>query len=250
MRKTGKKEIRAVLQRNKAQSSETILWWEIFMEGMIQEKKLLIHKSRTGYRVIKRLFDIMAAGSGLVVLSPIFLLLAVLIWREDHGPVFFRHMRVGFQGKDVPIFKFRSMRVGAEKLEAFLTEEQLEKYHKEFKLERDPRITKIGDFLRRSSLDELPQLWNILKGDMSVVGPRPIVQEELENYSEEEQRKLLSMKPGLTGYWQAYARNNARYETGERQAMEMYYVENASIWLDVKILFKTVQQVISQDGAQ
>lgn len=220
------------------------------MESIVQEKERVIHKGRTGYRAVKRIFDIMAAGSGLVVLSPVFLILALLIWREDRGPVFFRHMRVGFQGKVVPILKFRSMRVGAERLEDFLTEEQLERYHKEFKLEKDPRITKTGNFLRRSSLDELPQLWNILKGDMSVVGPRPIVQDELENYSEEEQRKLLSMKPGLTGYWQAYARNNARYETGERQAMEMYYVENASIWLDVKILFKTVQQVVSQDGAQ
>jgi lipopolysaccharide/colanic/teichoic acid biosynthesis glycosyltransferase len=144
-----------------------------------------------------------------------------------------------------------------------LTPEQLEEYRREYKLEDDPRLIgykKPGDgskcfgaFIRRTSIDELPQiLFNIcLRGNMSVVGPRPILRDELtENYTPAEQRALLSVKPGLTGYWQAYARNNATYESGERQHMELYYVKNASFLMDLKIIFATVGSVLKGSGAK
>ncbi len=134
-------------------------------------------------------------------------------------------------------------------LEKLLTPEQLEQYRTEFKIDNDPRITKIGNVLRKLSLDELPQLFNILKGDISIVGPRPIVEKETQIYGDDV-GKLLSVKPGLTGYWQAYARNNATYESGERQKMEMYYIDNNSLWLDIRILFKTVFSVLKKEGAQ
>ena len=136
-------------------------------------------------------------------------------------------------------------------LEDLLTPEQLEQYRKEFKIDEDPRITPIGNFIRKTSLDELPQFFNILFGDMSLIGPRPLVEKEVqEKYTEEQQAKLLSATPGVTGYWQAYARNNATYETGERQQMEMYYIEHQSLWLDIKIFFKTFISVIQKEGAK
>lgn len=131
-----------------------------------------------------------------------------------------------------------------------LTPEQIEQYKKEYKIDNDPRVTKIGKILRKTSLDELPQLLNILKGQLSVVGPRPIVEDELNKYTDEQRKKFLSVKPGLTGYWQAYARNNATYESGIRQRMEMHYVDNASFWFDLKIIFKTVVSVIKKTGAK
>lgn len=111
-------------------------------------------------------------------------------------------------------------------------------------------ITKIGNFLRKTSLDELPQLFNVLCNDMSLVGPRPLIESEIQTYYEDTHDVLLAVKPGVTGYWQAYARNNATYQSGERQKMEMYYVRNASLWLDIKILFKTVESVLSKQGAK
>ena len=155
------------------------------------------------------------------------------------------------------------MRKNADKLEDMLTPEQLEEYKKEYKLKDDPRLIgykKPGDSkkcfggkIRRLSLDELPQIFvNILiKGDMSIVGPRPILEDELkENYSPDEQKFFLSVKPGLTGYWQAYVRNNGTYETGERQKMELYYVEKRSFLFDLRIIFKTIGTVLSKDGAE
>lgn len=202
------------------------------------------------YRFVKRFFDLTASLAALILLSPVFLVLAILVHREDGGPVFYRHPRVGRDGKPIGVYKFRSMKRNADELKKMLTEEQLAQYYREFKIDDDPRVTKIGGILRRTSLDELPQLLNIIKGEMSVIGPRPIVRDELGQYTEAQQAKLLSVKPGLTGYWQAYARNNATYATGERQKMEMYYVEHASLWLDIRILIRTVAAVITKDGAQ
>lgn len=207
-------------------------------------------KSKLGYRVIKRAFDIVSTLFALILLSPVFLIVSILIKTDDKGPVIFKHNRVGKNGKVFSVYKFRSMKVGADKIEDFLSPEQLEEYKKEFKLDNDPRITKIGNLLRKTSLDELPQLMNILKGEMSVIGPRPILDNEFKYYTAEEKALILSLKPGLTGYWQAYARNDATYETGERQKMELYYAENASVWLDIKILFKSVVSVVCRKGAK
>jgi lipopolysaccharide/colanic/teichoic acid biosynthesis glycosyltransferase len=133
-------------------------------------------------------------------------------------------------------------------LEKILTKEQLEQYKKEFKIENDPRVTRIGGMLRRTSLDELPQLINILKGELTLVGPRPIVEKETEIYGDR-LGEFLQVRPGLTGYWQAYARNRATYESGERQEMELHYAGHSSLWFDIKILCRTVIAVIRKDGA-
>lgn len=201
------------------------------------------------YHIIKRLIDIICSLLGLIVLSPVFLVIGFLVKWEDGGNVFYGHLRIGQNGKKIRVYKFRSMKMNVGNLEKLLTPAQLEQYKREFKIDNDPRITKIGNFIRRTSIDELPQLLNILKGDISIVGPRPIVEKETEVYGNQI-AKFLSVKPGLTGYWQAYARNNATYESGERQRMEMYYVDNNSLWLDIKILFKTVESVLKKEGAQ
>ena len=210
---------------------------------------LLCRRSRASL-LLKRVFDIVTALLALILLCWLFLLIAVLIRLEDKGPVIYRHMRLGRGGKPIAVYKFRSMKNGADRLEDFLSPEELEEYHREFKLDHDPRITRIGNFLRKSSLDELPQLVNILKGEMSMVGPRPIVEEELKYYTPNELAMFQSVRPGLTGYWQAYARNNATYESRARQRMELYYIEHCSILLDLKILFRTVVSVLKQDGAK
>ena len=202
------------------------------------------------YHMIKRIFDFFSSLIMLILLLPVFAIISILVKAEDGGNVFYKHNRIGMNGKKIGVYKFRSMKLNADKLEDVLTPEQLEEYRREFKIANDPRITKIGNFLRKSSLDELPQLINILKGDLSVIGPRPIVEPELQRYNEADRRKFLSVKPGLTGYWQAYARNNATYESGERQKMELYYVDHACVWLDIKILFKTVISVLKRDGAK
>ena len=202
------------------------------------------------YRIIKRIFDLTGSILMLIILFPLFIVLAILVKSEDGGGVFYKHKRVGMNGKELGIYKYRSMKRNADKLEDMLTPEQLEEYKREFKIENDPRITKIGNFLRKSSLDELPQLINIVKGELSVVGPRPIISDELLMYTDEEREKFLSVKPGLTGYWQAYARNDATYESGERQRMELYYVDNACVWLDIKIIFKTIFSVLKSKGVK
>ena len=209
-------------------------------------------KTATGrlwYNGIKRAVDIIGSLLGIALLSWLFLILIIAVIADDGGNPFYGHKRIGKDGRRIRVWKFRSMRQDAGDLKSLLTPEQLEQYKTEFKIDNDPRITRVGSFLRKSSLDELPQLFNILLGDLSIVGPRPIVEEETEIYGDDI-AKLLSVKPGLTGYWQAYARNNATYETGERQKMEMYYVDHQSFLLDLKILLRTVRSVTRQEGAQ
>ena len=222
-----------------------------------------IPRKSAAYLVFKRCFDIASSlVVSLLLLLPL-AILAILVMAYDLGNPFYVQKRVGKNGKPLYIAKLRSMKLGADNLEKMLTPEQLERYKKEYKLDDDPRLIgykKPGDGkncfgakLRRLSLDELPQiLWNIcVKGNMSVVGPRPILDEELEkNYTPAQQKLFLSVKPGLTGYWQAYARNDATYETGERQRMELYYAQNANFWLDVKIIFATVGAVMRKKGAK
>lgn len=201
------------------------------------------------YLIIKRTFDVVLSAIGLIILSPVFLIIMICVIAEDGSNPFYGHIRIGKNGKKICVYKFRSMKNIDVDIEKILTPEQLLQYRTEFKIDNDPRITKVGNFLRKSSLDELPQLINILKGDISIVGPRPIVEREIVIYGKDT-AKLLSVQPGLTGYWQAYARNNATYESGERQKMEMYYVEHQSLWLDIKIIFKTFSSVLKGSGAQ
>ena len=197
-----------------------------------------VSQRKTTYLFIKRTFDIVLSLVLIVVLLPLLLLVMAAIAIDSPGPVIFKQKRIGYHGKEFVIFKFRTLSVTAPDNVAT---RQLENI--------DGCSTKLGRLLRRLSIDELPQLFNILSGDLSIVGPRPIVEKETTIYGSDV-AKLLSVKPGLTGYWQAYARNNATYESGERQKMEMYYVDHQSLGLDVKILFRTVKSVTKEEGAQ
>jgi lipopolysaccharide/colanic/teichoic acid biosynthesis glycosyltransferase len=201
------------------------------------------------YLVFKRLIDIIGAIFGLIITSPIFAIISLLyLFGSQKGPVFFRQKRIGQYGKPFYIYKFRSMVVNAEN--KLKSDKDLYKKYVEnsFKLEpdEDPRITKIGRFLRKTSLDELPQFFNVLKGEMSLVGPRPVVKEELINY-EGQVELFLSVRPGVTGYWQAYGRSTVEYP--ERAEQELSYIKRRSFILDVKILFVTFYSVFSRKGA-
>lgn len=205
-----------------------------------------VTRGTTFYLIVKRTIDILGALIGLVLLSPIFLIVAIAIKLDSKGPIIFGHNRKGLHGKDIKVYKFRTMYENSQEIFNNFTKEQKEEFYKNFKLENDPRVTKIGDFLRRTSIDELPQLINILNGSMSIVGPRPIVQKEIELYGDYA-NKLFSVVPGLTGYWQANGRSDTTYE--ERIKMDMYYIDNRGFWLDFKIIIKTFGSVLKGEGA-
>ena len=205
-----------------------------------------VYTQKKSYLIAKRALDIFVSLLGLIVALIPMAIIAIMIKIESPGPVIYVHNRIGKNGKPLPTLKFRSMFVNAKELMEAFTPEQKAEWEKNFKLKNDPRITKVGNFLRKSSMDELPQLINILRGELSIVGPRPVVTEELERYGENKE-KFLSVTPGLTGYWQAYARSNCSYE--QRMEMELYYVENANFWWDVKIIFATFVRVIQRKGA-
>lgn len=202
------------------------------------------------YKFVKRAFDFIAALAAIVAISPLLLIISAIVYMGDPGPVIYGQVRIGKNGKAFKMWKFRSMYKNADKMIDQLTDEQRQQYITEFKIDNDPRITPVGNFLRKTSLDELPQLFNVLCNDMSLVGLRPLIESEIQTYYADMFDTLLSVKPGVTGYWQAYARNNATYQSGQRQQMEMYYVNHASIMLDIKILFRTVVSVLRKDGAK
>ena len=198
------------------------------------------------YLAIKRLIDIIGSLIGIILLSPIYIIIAILIKFDSPGKIVFGHTRKGKGGKDIKVYKFRTMYSNANEIFESFTSEQKEEYDKNFKLDNDPRVTKLGGFLRKTSLDELPQLFNILKGDMTIIGPRPIVEKEISKYGNKAE-KLFSVVPGLAGYWQANGRSDTTYE--ERVEMDMYYIDNMSFYLDVKILFQTAISVLKGEGA-
>lgn len=198
----------------------------------------------------KMFFDYSLTAVGTVVISPLLFYIAYRINKEDPGPIFFAHTRIGKDGKPFPCYKFRSMVVNSkEMLEKHLAEnpEARAEWEREFKLKNDPRITLIGQFLRKSSLDELPQIFNVLKGEMSLVGPRPVVQEELDKYYGEAVKEYCSVKPGITGLWQVSGRSDVDYP--ERVAMDVEYVRTRSFWKDIVILYKTFDVVLNKKGA-
>jgi len=242
---------------------DTMTQPEVVDENISKEKITGFElKEKPVYDFFKRVFDILASFFATIILIIPMVIISLVIVLKDKGNPFYFHKRIGKNGNSLRVCKFRSMKIGADNLEKMLTPEQLAEYRKEYKLKDDPRLIGykkpgdgkncFGSKIRCWSLDELPQItYNILiKGDMTIVGPRPIIEDELsDHYSEEERKVLLSVKPGLTGYWQAYARNNVGYENGKRQKMELYYVKNRSTWLDIKILFKTVGTVLFGKGA-
>ena len=210
-----------------------------------KEEKQLKRKSQV-YKFVKRTTDVVLASVALVILSPVFLIIAIAIKLDSKGPVFFKHTRIGKNGKIIKLYKFRSMVINAEELIKSFTPEQMKEYKENYKLTNDPRITRVGNILRKTSLDELPQLINIIKGDLSIIGPRPVVAKELKKYQYNID-KFLSVTPGLTGYWAANGRSNTTYE--ERMEMELYYIDNLSLKMDLKVFFKTILSVVKKEGA-
>lgn len=202
--------------------------------------------SKKVYIKIKRVIDVILASVALILLSPLFAIIAIAIKIDSKGPVFFAHKRIGKNGKIIKLYKFRSMVINAEELIKSFTPEQMREYKENYKLTNDPRITKVGKFLRKTSLDELPQLINIINGDLSIIGPRPVVADELEKYVVNKD-KFLSVTPGLTGYWAANGRSNTTYE--QRMEMELYYIDNLSLKMDIKVFFKTILSVLKKEGA-
>jgi Undecaprenyl-phosphate galactose phosphotransferase WbaP len=199
-------------------------------------------------RLLKRVFDLFAALV-LMVLGALPLLYIALRIRRDGGPAMFAHQRVGQSGKVFPCFKFRTMQVDAEeRLRELLANDPAARaeWEREFKLRNDPRITPIGQFLRRTSLDELPQLFNVIRGEMSLVGPRPVIRAELARYGDDVDYFLM-VRPGMTGLWQVSGRNDTSYET--RVYLDTWYVKNWSLWYDIAIMFKTIRVVLNKDGA-
>lgn len=199
------------------------------------------------YKFVKRGFDIVLSFSAMILLLPLLVVIGILIKLDSKGPIFFLHKRIGKNGKQIKIFKFRTMVHNAEELMKRFTPEQKKEFEENYKLDDDFRITKIGNILRKTSLDELPQLLNILIGDMSIVGPRPLVEKEIEKYGINKE-KLLSVTPGLTGNWACNGRSNIEYP--ERIKLELDYVENCSLSLDIKIILKTAISVFKKEGAK
>ena len=214
---------------------------------------LIVFKNRlkSKYRqFVQFVFNYSLALFLLPLLLPIIAVIALLIKRESPGPVFFAHIRIGKDGKEIPTFKFRSMYEDAEeRLEKLINENPnlKEEWEKNFKLKKDPRITKVGSFLRKTSLDELPQIFNVLRGEMNFVGPRPVVQKEIDKYYKDNAVYYYMVKPGITGLWQVSGRSDTDYDF--RIKTDKWYVINWSLWLDIIILFKTIKVVLHREGA-
>jgi len=218
------------------------------LDGMLlleMEDRLALRKNR----VMKRVFDLACSVFCLAVLSPVFALVAFLVKLDSKGPVFFGHTRVGRGGKEFTCFKFRTMVPDAQQVLEDLLENDPEarsQWQKDYKLKDDPRITRVGRILRKTSLDELPQLWNVLKGEMSLIGPRPIVADEIEMYGQKS-KYFFKVTPGITGLWQVSGRNDVDYH--ERVLLDEYYAKNWSVWLDIEILLRTIGAVVKKHGA-
>ncbi|MCM1135404.1 MAG: sugar transferase [Clostridium sp.] len=208
------------------------------MREIYQRKSLI-------YKFVKRVLDIILSGIALIILSPVFLITIAAIKLEDGGPAFFVQSRAGKDMKTFKIYKFRSMYVNAdEKLKELMKDN--EQTGHAFKIKNDPRITKVGKFIRKVSIDELPQLINIIKGDMSIVGPRPILPFQMEECNDYEKQRLI-VQPGLTCYWQIGGRANIKWE--EWVEMDLDYIQDMSLWTDFKMIVKTIPAVIDSEGA-
>ena len=199
-----------------------------------------------GAQALKRTFDIVFGALLLIVFSPLMLLIAFLIKIRDFGPVFYNTERVGQWVKEFTFYKFRTMRLGADQEKEQLTHLSHLQTPKAFKIKKDPRVTLLGRILRKTSLDELPQLWNVVKGDMSLVGPRPPLPIEVSHYNLEERRRL-EVKPGITCIWQVSGRSELSFD--KQVELDIQYIESRSLWLDIKLLLKTIPAVLFGKGA-
>lgn len=221
---------------------------EIILDSTL-ENDLSSHKNMI-YLLFKRLFDIIISLIGIIPLIILIIVVKIVyICSGDFKTIFYKHTRVGKNGKKFGLYKFRTMVPNsAEILKELLKKPDYAKEWKEnHKFENDPRITKMGKILRKTSLDEVPQILNILKGEMSIIGPRPVLDEEVEEYGKNKE-KLLSVRPGLTGWWACNGRNDTTTE--ERMRLELYYVDHMGLKLDIKVFFKTIIKVIKKEGAK
>ncbi len=202
--------------------------------------------ARKGYLVAKRCIDFIGALCGLILLSPVFLIVAVLIkYQDPKGPMLFKQIRIGKDGKEFYMYKFRSMVIDAEeKLKDLLKHNEVSGAM--FKMKEDPRVTRIGKFIRKTSIDELPQLLNVLKGEMSLVGPRPPLPREVKEYTAYDKQRLL-VTPGCAGLWQVTERNSVGFK--EMVELDLEYINKRSVLYDLKIIFKTIQIMIKSNGA-
>lgn len=203
-------------------------------------------KQKVLYWKIKRCFDIVFSVLMLVLLSPLMLVITIIVSISSEGAPIYRHRRIGKNGKNIYVLKFRTMVKGADHMIDTFSAEMLEEWNDNYRLENDPRVTKIGKLLRATKLDELPQLVNVICNDLSIVGPRPITEEELERYGSDRE-KLLSITPGVTGYWQAFATNDCSYQ--ERMKMELEYVKNANLLWDIQIMLATIPKMFRKHAA-
>lgn len=206
----------------------------------------IVQRERYGYRLIKRLLDVCASFTALVLLSPMFLVVAIAIKAEDsQGKVFYSQIRVGKGGKRFKMYKFRSMVSNADELlKTLISENDVDGAM--FKMKLDPRVTKVGSFIRKYSIDELPQLVNVLKGNMSLVGPRPPLEREVKEYTDYDKQRLY-VKPGCTGLWQATVRNSVGFD--EMVRLDLIYVQKRSLKFDLWIIFRTVKIMFRPNGA-
>lgn len=198
------------------------------------------------YLAIKRLIDIIGSLIGIILLSPLYIIIAILIKFDSPGKVVFGHTRKGKGGKDIKVYKFRTMYSNASEIFESFTPEQKEEYYTNFKLDNDPRVTKLGGFLRKTSLDELPQLFNIVKGDMSIIGPRPALWNQEDLINEREKYSANDIRPGLTGWAQVNGRDELEIHVKAKYDGE--YVDKISFLFDLKIFFKTIINVFKHDG--
>lgn len=215
---------------------------------MAEERILINHKeieSRKGYHSIKRIFDVLLSVMGLIVLSPLMLVIAYKIKEEDGGPIIYKQVRVGKDGHHFEMYKFRSMVTNADRLLEKL-KDQNEVDGAMFKMKNDPRITQTGHFIRKHSLDELPQLINVLKGDMSLVGPRPPLPSEVVQYTNYDKQRLY-VKPGCTGLWQATVRNDVGFNG--MVLLDLKYIQQASLSFDFWIMWKTIAVIFSPNSS-
>jgi lipopolysaccharide/colanic/teichoic acid biosynthesis glycosyltransferase len=208
-------------------------------------------RPHVGYAALKRAMDVGASVLTLTLGAPLFLAIAIAIRIDSHGPIIYRSRRIGRDHRPIDVLKFRSMREGSQEALASLLEssERADEFARAFKLKDDPRLTRVGRFLRHTSLDELPQFWNVLGGDMSLVGPRPIVQEELSFYGAQPlgQEAYLGVRPGITGLWQVSGRSDLAYE--DRVRLDIEYVTSRSLLNDLRVLARTPRAVVTGHGA-
>jgi exopolysaccharide production protein ExoY len=217
--------------------------------SVVTDRRLVLQSRKANGRA-KRVFDVLAALSGLVLLAPMFVILYLLIRLQDGGPAFYGHKRIGRYGVAFKCWKFRSMVMNGDAvLKDYLQKypSAAEEWEQSQKLTDDPRVTPLGAFIRKTSLDEFPQLWNVLKGEMSIIGPRPVVRAELDRYGRD-RRYYLLLRPGITGLWQVSGRSETTYE--RRVHLDRTYLENWSYAQDLSILINTVPAVLKAEGAR